>query len=375
MPGKLSNGVRAARQERCLTQTALAEAAGISRQSLGSIESGRADPSVSVAVSLAGALERSVEDLFGAPQDPRLLTAELASMTDSAVGARVVLTYLRNRWVAHALGQMRPNDSQAADGVVLRESRTTKVKVTPLRSPSEARDNIVILGCAPALGLLADRLNRSSGPGRFVWLEHSSGAALERFGRQQAHVAGVHLRDEATGQPNVSAVKSALSTARTCLVTLARWEAGLVVRPGNPLGIRSAADLGRTGMRIARREAGAGAQQLLEQQLRAAGLDPAKTLRRSPLARGHLEAALTVAVDGADVALTMRNAALAYRLDFIPIAEERFDLVLDRDASSDPRLARLFEVMQSKSFHRELSSLGGYDVTECGHAVSEGRAA
>jgi putative molybdopterin biosynthesis protein len=363
------NRVRAAREERRLTQGALAEAARISRQSVSAIESGRSEPSVSVAMALARALERPVEDLFGAPEDAAAIAAELAGDPRARAGSRVVLAHLRDRWVAHPFGEPRHEAAQAADGVVVGERRGTAVRIEPLRAPSEARENVVLLGCAPALGLLADRLNRSRGPGRFVWLPSSSGAALERFGRHQAHVAGVHLRDERTGEPNVSAVRRFAGRSRPALVTLARWEAGLVLRAGNPLRIRGVADLGRPGLRVVRREPGAGAQQLLEQQLRAAGLDPARTPARSVSARGHLEAAFAVAIGGADVALTMRNAALAYGLDFVPLAEERFDLVLGREASSDPRLIRLLDVIQGASFRSELASLGGYDVSECGRRV------
>ncbi len=372
MAARLPNLVRTARQERRLTQGALAEAAGVSRQSLGAIESGRSEPSVSVALGLARALDRRVEDLFGASDEPGVLTAELAGGHGGTAGTRVVLARIRDRWVAHALGRARPDAAQTADGVVVREARTTSVKVAPLRPPVEARDNVVLVGCAPAQGLLADRLNRTSGPGRFVWLQHPSGAALDCLGNHQAHVAGVHLRDDAAAG---AAVRRFLPGARFRLVTLARWEAGLVVRAGNPLGIRGIPDLRRPGIRIVKRQDDAGAQQLLVQRLEAAGLDPRRTLRGSPCATGHLEAAFAVDVGAADVALAMRHAALAYDLDFLPIAEERFDLVLAHDAATDPRLVRLFEVLNSASFRRELSSLGGYDAAECGRTVTEGRAA
>src|SRR5689334_12798991 len=99
------NRVRRAREERGMTQAALAEAAGISRQTLGAIESGRTDPSISVAASLARALECGLDDLFGAPKPSGHIKAVLASPSSDA---RVALAFIRERWVAHPLLASRP---------------------------------------------------------------------------------------------------------------------------------------------------------------------------------------------------------------------------------------------------------------------------
>ena len=349
---------------------ALAQAAGISRQSLGAIEAGRAEPSLSVAFALSRALELSVEELFLAQAPEPGLSAEPSDEQAARVGSRVTLAFIRERWVAHALPAPGPDaPAWAADGIVCARGRGARVSVEPLRATAEARDNVLLLGCAPGLGVIADRLNRTRGPGRFVWLSDSSTSALESFGKHHAQVAGVHSSDAGSGDPNTSAVRRALGSTRVELVTFARWQVGLVVARGNPRGISEVADLGRKGIRIVRREAGAGVQRLLEQRLKQAGLAPRRVLSRARSARGHLEAAFLVAIGAADVALTIEGAALVHGLDFLPLVEERFDLVLSRDAASNPRLGRLLEALQSAAFHRELSSLGGYDATECGHVV------
>lgn len=365
------NRVRQARGTRDLTQRALAEAVGISRQALSAIEAGRADPSVALALRISEILGRSVEDLFGRPAPHESVAAELSDPSSSAPGSRVALAYLHDRWVAHGLPSSRPDSpTQAADGIVLGSRGASRVRVEPLRAPSESRDNVMILGCAPALGMLADRLNRTAGTGHFVWLPKSSGAALDRFARHQAHVAGIHLGHETATSTNVDAVRKVVSMSNVAVVTLASWDAGLVVRRGNPLSIRGVESFVRPAVRVVRREEGAGAQQLLERELRNVGLDPAVVLAESILARGHLEAAFAVAIGAADSALTMRQAALAYELDFIPLVEERFDLVLDRDAATDARLGRMLDVLQTQSFRRELECLGGYDASACGASVS-----
>jgi molybdate-binding protein len=231
------------------------------------------------------------------------------------------------------------------------------------------------MGCALGLGLLADRLNSRPGPGRFLWLSRSSMDALGALAAQQTHLAGVHLVDPRTGEANVADVRrltgpSAAGGGALVLITLARWEAGLVTAPQNGKGIRSAADLGRRGLRLVVREPGSGARRLLEAELRRAGL-PRELASMAPLqATGHLEVAQAVAMGAADAGIATRDAALALGLRFVPLAEERFDLVLSLEALADARLARLFDVLSSGAFQRELACLG-YDVRSSGARVTE----
>ncbi|HEU4534781.1 MAG TPA: substrate-binding domain-containing protein, partial [Polyangiaceae bacterium] len=254
------NHVRAAREARAMTQLALAEAAGISRQSLSAIEAGRADPSVAIALRLARALERPVEELFGDADEPPHLRAELAGELPPGRRERVVLAFVGGRWVAHPAPPMGPGQGAVpADGFVVPGKAKARITVEPLRALAEARDNVLLLGCAPALGLLAGRLNRSAGPGHFVWLPRPSRAALAGLDKAHAHAAGVHLR-EGEGEPNVAAVRRYLPKRDVSLTTFVRWETGLALRPGNPLSIGGVADLVRPGLRVVAREPGSGTQ-------------------------------------------------------------------------------------------------------------------
>jgi len=226
------------------------------------------------------------------------------------------------------------------------------------------------MGCAPALGLLADRLNARPGPGRFLWLTRSSSAALESLKRGQTQLAGVHLVDEKTGEANLPDVRRLSSKRALVVITLARWEAGLVIAPGNPKRITKIAQLARKGVRLASREPGSGARRLLDHELRQAGL-PATLARDAAVqAAGHDEVARAVALGVADAGIATRDAARKHRLDFVPLAEERYDLVVAQGELTDPRLARLFETMTAAPFRRELSALG-YDVAQCGQRVAQ----
>ncbi len=362
------NRVRSRREAHGLSQVALAARANLTRQSVGAIEAGRATPAVDVALRIAGALDCRVEDLFGGTREAKLI--ETAPSTTKMNG-RVALAHIGGRWVSYPL--VEDGVRISADGVVA-GSKRGKVDVEPVRSPAEARENVVVMGCAAGLGLLADRLNSRTGAGRFLWLSRSSTAALEALAKGHTHIAGVHLVDARTGEANVADVRRVASTGPIVLITLARWEAGLVLRQDEKTRIRGAADLGRRGLRLVAREAGAGAQRLLERELRAAG-HPVDLSRNAHLrVGGHLDVARAVAMGAADTGVATRDAAMAFGLAFVTLAEERYDLAFPVEALTDPRMARLFDVLVSGAFRRELSVLG-YDVRCSGERVAEVRAA
>jgi molybdate-binding protein/DNA-binding XRE family transcriptional regulator len=336
----------------------------LTRQSIHAIEAGRAIPGVDVALRLSEALDCTVDVLFGAAPADGLLSTECVA--DSARG-RVALSFIAGRWVSYPLE--RESIWQSADALVAGLG-PRDVEVEPLRSAAECRENVVLMGCAPALGLLADKLNSHRGPGHFLWFTRSSTSALQALGRKQTHLAGVHLIDASSGEANVPDVRRHSGGQAITVITLAGWEAGFVVAAGNPKGIRGSAELAKRGVRLISREPGSGAQHLLQRELQSAGIASKMALSPALQASGHLDVARAIALGVADVGPATRDAALAFGLDFIPIAEERYDLAVPSDELSDPRIARLFEVMTSAAFRRELRALG-YDVAECGERIAE----
>lgn len=362
------NRVRIVRESRGLSQVALAAAASLTRQSVGAIEAGRATPAVDVALRLARALDCRVEDLFGSESTAARVEVEATSEVEEG---RVALAHIGGRWLSYPLGA---DESRVSADAILVPGRGGPAAVELVRPGAESRENVVMMGCAAALGLLADRLNARPGAGRFLWFSRSSTAALEAIGRGQAHLAGVHLVDGATGEANVPDVRRHAGAGTIALITLARWEVGLVTAPGNPRRIRTVADLGRRGLRLVGREPGSGARRLLELELERTGLS--RELARTPnvRARGHLDVANAIAIGAGDVGVATRDAALAFRLAFVPIAEERYDLAIPLAVIDDPRLQRLIDTMTTGALRRELSSLG-YDVGCCGDRVAEVRAA
>ena len=361
MDANAAGGVRARRDAQGLTQADLAARVGISRQALGAIEAGRSVPAVDVALRIGRVLGSSVEALFGR-DDPWLAVS--SGGADSRRGGRVSLAHVRGHWAAHPLGD---DGLRVASDAVADVDAPGQVWLT--RPEVAARENVAVAGCAPAIGILADRLNAQTGPGRFVWLAQSSGRALASLAAGRVHVAGVHLVDDASGEANVADVRRAACPFPVTLVTLARWEAGLIVPDGNPRAIRGVDDLLHRGLRVVVRESEAGAQRLLERCLRQADLPlhlpDAAVLR----AGGHLEVARLIHAGVADVGIATRDAAVALGLGFVPLAVERFDLVFETSFRDDRRVVRLLDELSTGGLRADLTSLG-YDVGQSGAHVA-----
>jgi len=375
-PAKAMSTLREHRLASKLSQLELAKRVGISRQALIAIESGASVPGTDVALRLSRVLGVRVESLFQLEAAPPGVSATLAGDVDLTPGqeSRVVLGEIDGRWVAHPISaRAREALGRAANGLARPGKRGKTVSVEPLGELDAARAQLIVMGCAPALGLLAARLGGEPAGVRLSWIQGPSGAALDALARGEVHVAGIHLLDEPSGQYNVPLVRRRFSDRRMLLVTLASWEQGIVVAPGNPLKIRTAADLLRPKVRFVAREPGAGAHKLLERALRAGHARPSDLPGTAQVARGHMEVAEAISLGVADAGIAIQGAALAYGLDFIPLAQERFDLVFPRELATDARVERLVDVLGSRTFRRELDCVGGYQTGASGHQVGETR--
>ncbi len=350
----LRSNLRRRRLSLGLSQGALSALAGLSRQTLSGLEHGRGIPSTAVALKLARALECRVEDLFELADESTLLAslAVAAPGESRGPGPRVALAQVGDRWVAHPVSDDHPADA------LLGARKGRAFRAAPLRTLESLRGSLLVLGCDPALGLLAARVAEDHPRAHLTWLHAASETALLALARGEAHLAGIHLRDEPSGDYNAPFARAALPGSS--LVSLSRWELGFVVLKGNPRGIRSAHDLARADVRIVNREAGAGARKLLDALLREGGVRKARGY--DLLARGHQAVAQAVALGAADAGIATRGAALGFGLQFVPLSEERFDLVLPEGALADERVGRLLESLRSRAFQRDLKSLEGYQA-------------
>ncbi len=359
--------VRSLRLARGLSQAELARRAGITRQALSAIEAGHYLPNTAVALRLAQALGCRVEDLFSlaAPAGP--VAVEVAGPAGAGPN-RVVVVNVRGRWVAHPLGEAR--DLQEgfipADGLLTGPGR-------PELTADLARleRTALIVGCDPALTILAAHVERRNRDVGVRWLGAASGAALTALSRGHAHVAGSHLPDPDGRDYNLWEARRTLGLAGGIVVAFAAWELGLAVRAGNPKAIRGAADLARPDVRLVNREPGSGSRVLLDSLLAREGIDPDRLNGYEFVVGSHLAVARVVAGGGADAGITLRAVARALGLEFIPLAVARFDLIIPRDLLDHPAVATALDVLQSRPLRAELGAIPGYDVGRTGSVVAE----
>jgi molybdate-binding protein len=183
---------------------------------------------------------------------------------------------------------------------------------------------------------------------------------IVQLARGAADAAALHLLDVASGRWNDALARGALGGEPVLLVHLWRREQGLVLAPGNPLGIRGVGDL--DGRRIAWRPPGTGSRLLLENLMRRAGHEPHPELGEP--AESHLAVAASVATGAADAGLAVRVVAESAGLEWVPVVSEPFELALA--SASKSAATRLLDLLASAPMQRRLAAMPGYDLSMSG---------
>jgi len=239
------------------------------------------------------------------------------------------------------------------------------VTVELYRDPSEIARTVVHIGSHDlCLDLLAQFLADSGR--RLTSANAGSLGGLVALRRGEAHLAGSHLLDPQTGDYNVSYVKQYLPDVPVVLVTFVHREQGLMVAPGNPKGIKGVADLARPDVRYVNRQRGAGTRLLLDYRLGQLGITPEQVQGYQREEYTHLAVAVAVQSGVADCGLGIAAAARALGLDFIPLEQERYELVIPRVYYEGDLLRPLLDLIRGSQFRRAVSELAGYDATHMG---------
>src|SRR6267378_2718239 len=378
---KFSNHLKSLRTQKGFSQGELAARAGITRQAVSSIESNLYLPTTGVALHLASALACRVEDLFNLRTAEDIVEGKLighlpqSDMKASPIRVKVSTVGLKTvvrpvTGLGEALSFTVPADGYVVEAHGQTSGATVRVKLSRDRQAIEQA--ISVVGCDPAIFLAGEHMRRRKDQTSLVGWTMGSMAALHALQRGEVHVAGLHLFDPVTGESNLPFLRRALKGSNYEVVTFATWEEGFLVRPGNPKSIHVAADLADPLVTIVNREEGAGARLLLDQRLRAAGIEPTHIRGYEMTVSSHIEVARVIASHQADVGIGIRSAARLFELDFVPIQVARYDLVVPKAyLKFHPTLAHLFETLVSRPFRNEIEALGGYDTSEIGklHAL------
>ncbi|MCL2152207.1 MAG: molybdopterin biosynthesis protein [Oscillospiraceae bacterium] len=288
---------------------------------------------------------------------------------------RVRMGFVNDRLIASPLsrGSGVVTSFMKADGLVVipqgvegYESETA-VSVRLLRPEQELRRNLVIIGSHdPLIDELAELLRVENDDINLSSAHVGSMGGLLAVRKGEAHLAGTHLLDETSGEYNVSYVRKILPEGGARLVECVERAQGLILRKGNPKGIRGIADLGQAGLRYVNRQKGSGTRILIDYLCRKNSVDTSEIYGYDREEFTHTSVAALIAADSADAGLGIYSAAKMYDLDFVPIWQERYDLLIPDYAWDMPMMKKLLDVIRSDVFHGRLEALGGYTIKNPG---------
>jgi molybdate-binding protein/DNA-binding XRE family transcriptional regulator len=338
--GQLQNRVKAFRQQKSWSQGELARRAGISRAAVSAIEIQRLVPSVAAALALAAVFRCRVEDLFG------------SAFSDGGPGiwawppAREPCRF----WHASVAGRLLLFPVEPTVAGVVPHDGVYQNGATKLSGDASPENTLVMAGCDPAAGLLANELARAASV-RLLVLHRSSSQALDLLRQGLVDVAGIHLATAANEKGNARAAKAILGTGYS-LLKLACWQEGLALGSGVAAG--SVQALVRSRLRWIGREPGSGARQCQDDLL-----ENRPGPRR--LAQDHRGVAEAIRCGWADVGVCVRLVSEEAGLQFVNVREEAYDLCFASRLEHDARFRALFQVVRSPRFRQWLSELPGYD--------------
>jgi putative molybdopterin biosynthesis protein len=306
-----------------------------------------------------GVLARKVVSPTGDDDFVRVTVGQVGErliVTPLARGAGVITSLVRADGLLHV-----PRFSEGLNA-------GSEVDVLLYRSLDEIARTVVAVGSHdPMLDLLGQYLAVRFPGYRLSSANVGSLGGLVAQKRGEAHLSGTHLLDPETGEYNVSSIRRTLGDLPVRVVTFVHREQGLIIAPGNPLGLQSLDDLSRA--RYVNRQRGAGTRVLLDYELDRRGIDPDTIEGYEREEYTHLAVAAAVASGSADCGMGIRNAALALGLEFISVAHERYDLVIPEAVVDLPMIQHVLALLADDEFRAAVAAQPGYDVREMGQAV------
>jgi putative molybdopterin biosynthesis protein len=192
---------------------------------------------------------------------------------------------------------------------------------------------------------------------------------LVALSRGECHLAGSHLLDPESGEYNIKYVRQTLPNKVNKVIAFVERTQGIMVAKGNPKYIFSLNDLTKDGIAYLNRQSGAGTRLLLDYHLRLLGISPDSIKGYHNEEYTHLAVAAAIASGRADCGLGIEAAAQALGLDFIPLYQERYDLVIPQNYYKSQLLEPLFEILYDQEFKKSVSNLPGYNVEKMGNVI------
>jgi molybdate-binding protein/DNA-binding XRE family transcriptional regulator len=371
---EVRNSLAQLRAKRGLGAAQLATQAGISRPTVYAIEAGTYVPNTSVSLKLARILDVTVEEIFQLePEDHASAETEAIVLGDTESmpqGQPLRLCTVNRHLVAVPTepgGWGLPSTDANLLAPVHGGKGLAKAKVQVLGNGWQNPARILIAGCDPSASILANTLPRQSC--ELVIAYQNSSRSLELLQEGLVHIAGTHLVEKVTGKADLLPITKMFSRNSVAVISYAVWQEGLVVAQGNPKRIAGVADLARKGVQITNREPGAGCRRLLDDLLRKHGIPSSQVNGYERVTLGQLPAARLVQSGEVDCCISTQAGARVLGLDFIPLAEKPYHLVIRRTQLDLPPVQSLIETLGRASFRREVEACIGYDLRTAGERL------
>ncbi|WP_153723631.1 helix-turn-helix transcriptional regulator [Sporosarcina cascadiensis] len=255
-------------------------------------------------------------------------------------------------------GEMMPSQSAPAKPI--------EQPAEPVRDPS-----VIISGQDLSLDILASYIEEAHLDFRPLRSFAGSLNSLIKMVQGEADIVSTHLFDGETGTYNLPYINRLLTGHSYLVVNLLGRTAGIYVQKGNPKKIRSWEDLGQPGLRIINREKGSGARVLLDEQLQIANISPRTLAGYHDEELNHMAVAAQVASGKADAGVGIEKTSRLIDVDFIPLIQEQYDLVILKTDENEKLRDFLLATIQSSEFQVKISAIGGYDLSKTGTILYE----
>ncbi len=298
-------------------------------------------------------------------------TEEFIRVNIGKVGNRHVATPL-----ARAAGAI--TTLTRAEGIIripalsegLRQGRETNAEL--LVDTEDLLNTVVIIGSHDmALDILGDEVRRNSGHMRISSGNVGSLGGLLAIRKGTCHMAGSHLLDTKTGTYNISYINRYIPDMNVTVFHLVLRDQGFILKKGNPKGIRGIHDLVRKDVAFVNRQAGSGTRILFDYQLSRAGILSETVQGYDHEEFTHMAVAVDVLSGAADCGMGIHAAAKALDLDFVPVEQEQYDLIIPSQMVDQPNIQTVLNTIRSDNFRKRVAALGGYDPSKSGERFVE----
>lgn len=238
-------------------------------------------------------------------------------------------------------------------------------------APSMNTPTAIISGQDLSLDILAGYIEEAKIGCRPLRSFNGSLNSLVKMYQGEADIVSTHLFDGETHTYNLPFIRRLLTGRSYLVIHLLKRSAGLYVQKGNPKNISGWADIGKPGIRLINRETGSGARVLLDEQLQLSGISPLSISGYEDIELNHMAVAARIAEGRADIGVGIEKAARLVEVDFIPLVQEQYDLVLLKTENNKKLRQVLIDTVNSADFQAKIRAIGGYDLSETGKILYE----